>query len=129
MLRISSDPGNIRQVERFVRNICEEHRIREALFPNILISLTEAVNNAIIHGNNQDQTKFVVVRSDCQPKCLSIHISDEGLGFNPKSIKDPTEEENICCDGGRGVFLIRELSDRVVFLNNGSTVKIEFQLQ
>lgn len=128
MLRISSHPGNIRQVERFVRNICEEHRIREALFPNILISLTEAVNNAIIHGNNQDETKYVEVQSVCNPRSLSLKISDEGVGFNPNNIKDPTAEENICCDGGRGVFLIKELSDRVIFLNNGSTVKIEFQL-
>jgi len=128
MLRIASHPGNIRQVESFVRNICAEHSIKEDLYPNILISLTEAVNNAIVHGNNQDENKFVKVEMDCQAERLFLRISDEGRGFDPEHIKDPTAEENVCRIGGRGVFLIKELSDHVCFHNNGSTVQIEFQL-
>ena len=98
------------------------------LYPNILISLTEAVNNAIQHGNRNDISKVVCVKSEKMQEVLCCEISDEGSGFDPSALPDPTAPENIEKPGGRGVFLMRQLSDRVFFKNNGSTVALEFNL-
>lgn len=129
MLKISSCPSNIRVVEGFVQHLCQEMNVRQELYPNILISLTEAVNNAIRHGNNLDENKQVeicIVEKESNQICL--RVSDEGRGFNINDIKDPTIEENIFRLGGRGVFLIRELADEVHFLDNGSTVEMAFKI-
>ena len=63
-----------------------------------------------------------------QQKCLAFKISDEGCGFDHESLPDPTSPENILKIGGRGVFLMKQLSDDVLFHDNGSTVEIQFNL-
>ncbi|MEL6987923.1 MAG: ATP-binding protein [Bacteroidota bacterium] len=128
MLKLTSSPNNICEVEAFVKDLVQEHGVKEELHANILISLTEAVNNAIIHGNELDESKFVEVTCKKQNKELCISVSDEGEGFDPNDIPDPTAPENIVKIGGRGVFLIKKLCDRVAFRNNGSTVEIGFIL-
>jgi serine/threonine-protein kinase RsbW len=96
---------------------------------NILISLTEAVTNAIVHGNKSDERKLVQVACNVdRSKRISFKISDEGTGFNYRHVPDPTRPENICKCGGRGVFLMRQLSHRVTYSNNGSTVEIQFKV-
>lgn len=129
MLKISSCPSNIRVVEGFVQHLCQEMNVKQDVYPNILISLTEAVNNAIRHGNNLDESKQVIISLiKKQPDHICLRVSDEGRGFNPNEVKDPTKGENIFRLGGRGVFLIRELADEVHFLNNGSTVEMAFKI-
>ena len=128
MLKLTSDPRNIRKIESLVKKLANKYRIGAELYPNILISLTEAVNNAIVHGNNMDLNKYVNINVIEEKNVLSFIISDEGPGFNHKTLPDPTAPENIECLGGRGVFLIKQLSDRVCFYNNGSTVEIQFNL-
>lgn len=127
-LKISSTPTSIKKVETYVQSLCSRLNIKDDMHCNILISLTEAVNNAIRHGNNLDSNKFVLVESGLEKKTLSVVISDEGKGFDPEALADPTAEENIYECGGRGVFLIKQLADDVHFLNNGSTVKLAFRL-
>jgi serine/threonine-protein kinase RsbW len=128
MLKLTSDPRNIGKIESLVKKLANKYRISSDLYPNILISLTEAVNNAIVHGNNQDQNKYVNINIEEEQNVLSFRISDEGAGFNHSKLPDPTAPENIECLGGRGVFLIKQLSDRVNYYNNGSTVEIQFNL-
>lgn len=127
-LKISSTPTNIQKIEHFVQNLCSELNVPGEKYCNILISMTEAVNNAIRHGNNLDENKYVMVRSGLEKRKLIFVISDEGSGFDPENIEDPTKEENIYKCGGRGVFLIRQLADDVDFLDNGSTIKLAFQI-
>ena len=128
MLKISSCPSNIRQIEGFVDGLCKEYNVRQDLYPNILISLTEAVNNAIHHGNNLDKSKEVCISLVRRSNKIFLRVSDQGCGFDHNAVKDPTAEENIYRLGGRGVFLIKELADEVHFLNNGSTVEMAFKL-
>lgn len=106
----------------------EQYRIQPDLHCNILVSLTEAVNNAMIHGNCGDESKNVHIKLKKQRNTLAIQVSDEGRGFDPASIPDPTAPENITECGGRGVFLIQQLSDNVHFRNNGSTVEMLFKI-
>jgi serine/threonine-protein kinase RsbW len=127
-LKISSCPSSIQKVENFVQDLRSRLDIKDDKYCNILISLTEAVNNAIHHGNNLDESKFVIVQTGYQGSKLLVSISDEGRGFDPSAVADPTCSENICECGGRGVFLIKQLADEVHYLNNGSTVRLSFHI-
>lgn len=127
-LTLKSDPEKISEVEDFVKKIAEDLRVNEEIYPNILISVTEAVNNAIIHGNGRDLDKDVKISLSSSEKFLTILVSDEGTGFDPDNIPDPTLEENLEKLGGRGVFLIQQLSDIVIFHNEGRTVEMKFHL-
>lgn len=108
--------------------IKQQFEIQEDQYPDILISLTEAVNNAIIHGNCNDQGKCVDIMCTYQQSKLTFTISDEGSGFDPNAVKNPLAEENIDCEGGRGVFIMKTLSDQVKYTNDGSTVEMIFNL-
>jgi len=128
MLTISSNPNNILEVENYLRDVQLDLKIDEVRFPDILISITEAVNNAIIHGNNADESKRVRINMEGQSSGISISVSDEGKGFDPKRIPDPTAPENLECCGGRGVYIMSRLADKLSYANNGSTVLMFFKL-
>ncbi len=128
-LTLESHPQNIAQVEPYVSRIVEEYHIGEELFGTMLITLTEAVTNAIIHGNSATISKKVQVDTACSADKICFTIQDEGKGFDPDSLPDPTAPENILVPGGRGVFLMRQLSDTVTFDDNGRIVRLEFVLQ
>ncbi len=126
VLELKSHGSCIAELEQFVRNIFDRYAIDQELYPNILISLTEAVNNAFQHGNANDLSKQVCVRTNRNNRVLCFRITDEGPGFDPEQLPDPTAPENVEKPGGRGVFLMRQLCDRVRFTDNGSTVELFF---
>ena len=128
MLRLSSNPRNVSRVESFVERIANKYKIAPDLYGNILISLTEAVNNAIIHGNHNDESKTVEVQLSEANDAIALRVRDEGRGFDYRSLPDPTSPENLTKIGGRGVFLMHQLSDKVDFKDNGSTVEMRFRL-
>lgn len=115
-------------MEDFVRALVVRLNIDENLYPNILISLTEAVNNAMIHGNKLDERKAVLVT--CQEKNHQIQfiITDEGKGFDPYKVPDPTSAERLETEGGRGVFLMKSLTDEIHFVDQGRTVKLMWKI-
>lgn len=96
----------------------------------IMLTLSEAVNNAIMHGNKENPDKQVVVLStfDSEDRKLTISIEDEGKGFDPNEIPDPLKEENLLNEGGRGVYLIKQYADDLRFSKSGSKAIITFQL-
>jgi len=124
--RFPSSPGCISEIERLVEQLAEKYHISEDKYPNILISLTEAVNNAVIHGNHCDECKCVHVEVEEYQRGLTVIVRDEGCGFNPDNVQDPTLPENIAKAGGRGIFLIHQLCDRVRYDANGTAVKMSF---
>lgn len=129
MLKLSSCQESICKLECFVQEVAAQYGISEERYPDILISLTEAVNNAIIHGNCENETKNVLINhSYRKQEGLTFEISDEGKGFDHHKLPDPTQMANRENIGGRGVFLIKQLSDRVRFVNNGRTVVINFNV-
>lgn len=129
-LTITSDPNNIAQVEAYIEDIRAKYNIADDAFGNILISLTEAANNAIIHGNGSDPSKTVTITADldARGKALSFTVTDQGKGFDHNNLADPTAPENIDQPCGRGVFLMMQLADMVVFSNHGSTVEMQFRI-
>jgi len=128
ILKIKSVPNQIKHIESYVDSLMCKCKFTKEVHDNILISLTEAVNNAIIHGNKADQTKFVNIKCEEKSEKVIIRISDEGGGFNPNAVADPTLPENIEICGGRGVFIMKQLSDKISFLDNGRTVEMHFRL-
>ncbi|MFZ6050682.1 ATP-binding protein [Halocola ammonii] len=123
----ASKTENIAIAEQLVDEICERYKISEEHYGNILISLTEAVNNAIVHGNKLDPEKSVKVRFTSTNKTLNFEIEDEGPGFDYDNLPDPTAPENIEKPNGRGVFLMRNLADGCSFEEDGRIVKLEFK--
>ena len=128
VLRLPSNPRSVTLIEDYVNNISKKYRLRAEQHGDILISLTEAVTNAIIHGNKKDESKHVHVRLSKQPNCLALKVTDEGLGFDYQSIPDPTSPDNKTKCGGRGVYLMRCLCDQIEYQDNGSTVEMRFKL-
>ena len=123
---LDSHPQNIAEIEPFVTQLVREYEINEALYGNILITLTEAVSNAILHGNRARPQKKVHVSTRCSARSICFIVQDEGQGFDPNSLPDPTAPENLMTPGGRGVFLMRQLADDLRFLDEGRVVELEF---
>lgn len=123
----ASKTENIAIAEKLVDEICESYKISEEHYGNILIGLTEAVNNAIVHGNKLDPEKKVHIRFTSENRSLFFYISDEGPGFDYENLPDPTSPENIEKPNGRGVFLMRNLADKCTFEEDGRIVKLEFK--
>ena len=127
-LEIPSLSENIRIVESFIDNAKEEYSISDDMYGNIMVAVTESVNNAIIHGNGGDSTKNVILKLQFGKKELRFIIKDEGIGFNYDNLSDPTSPENIKKIGGRGIFLMRHLCEEVIFTNKGATIELVFTI-
>ena len=125
-LRFDSKPENIAVVERLIDQLSEQHSIIPEHYGNVLIAMTEGVNNAIVHGNKLDPDKSVTVVCAVDEKNLVFRISDEGPGFDFDNLPDPTAPENIEKPHGRGVFLMRHLADECAFEDDGRIVKLTF---
>lgn len=118
---------NIHIVENLIDEICETLNVNEEYYGNILISMTEAVNNAMVHGNKLDSEKRVAITVKSDDTSLHFTISDEGPGFDYDNLPDPTAPENIEKPNGRGVFLMKNLADGCNFEENGRIVELEFK--
>lgn len=127
-IEIASQAENIVEVENFVDQLRDKMEISDELYGNILISLTEAVNNAIIHGNQLDKTKLVLLQCKKEGHVLSFTVNDQGEGFDYNNLPDPTDPANIEKLTGRGVFLMKQLSDQLIFSKGGTEVELQFKM-
>ena len=125
-----SHPDSIVKVESFVEGLRDRYSIKDDVFGNILISITEAANNAIIHGNKCEDDKEVIIDAEYNDgsNVLIFRVKDQGDGFDFNNLPDPTSPENLEKISGRGVFLMKQLSDWVIFSDEGSTVELQFRL-
>jgi len=119
---------NIKIIESFIDNAKENFEIHDDIYGNIMISVTECVSNAIIHGNQNNIEKLVHLELSVENNVLRFIIKDEGEGFDQTELKDPTAPENIEKTGGRGIFLIKHLSDDVKFEENGKKTVLSFYM-
>ncbi len=91
------------------------------------MAVREAVTNAVVHGNQEDENKSVEVVFGCEENALKIEIRDQGKGFDPASVPDPTEPANLLKTSGRGIFLMRTFMDEVDWFarpDGGTTVRL-----
>lgn len=128
-ISFASKVDNIRIAEGFIESKCTEYNIGEEVFPNILLATTEAVNNAIVHGNklnNKIEVELMLLKEN---DAIHITVTDRGNGFDYLNLPDPTAPENLEKEHGRGVFMMRSLADDVEFERGGSTVVLKFLLK
>jgi serine/threonine-protein kinase RsbW len=126
-VEIESKVENIRIVENAVDEATAVIGISKDNYGKILVSTLEAVNNAIMHGNKLDVSKKVTVEITFLSNELIISVTDEGNGFIPDSVPDPTIPENIESVNGRGVFLMKRLADEILYNEKGNSVKMIFK--
>ena len=91
---------------------------------NFRVGVTEALANAVLYGNNADPTKTVRVEISVHETKVEIIVIDQGPGFDPGTVPDPTEPENLDSPGGRGLFLIRNLMDEIEYNERGNAVRM-----
>ncbi|MCB0504778.1 MAG: ATP-binding protein [Cyclobacteriaceae bacterium] len=127
-IQIPSLTENLRIVESFIDNVKERFRLDDDIYGNIMISVTESVNNAIHHGNRQDKDKNVSVTLHLNESEVRFTIQDQGKGFDFHNLPDPTAPDNIEKLGGRGIFLMKNLADEVHFEDEGRVVILVFYL-
>lgn len=127
-IQVPSMSENIRMIESFIDNAKEKFHLDDDIYGNIMIAVTEAVNNAIKHGNNNDKTKNVHLSLFLEESTIKFVVKDEGSGFNYEKLPDPTAPENLEKPGGRGIFLMKHLSDEVKFKDSGRVVELSFYI-
>jgi serine/threonine-protein kinase RsbW len=125
-------PSDIRAIEAAVDHVlrrCADCRTQaRRLRLNLRVSLTEALSNAMLYGNASDPAKRVRVELRLTDDAITARVIDEGGGFDPLAVPDPTKPENLCRSGGRGVFLMRELMDEVHYNDRGNCVTLVLRL-
>lgn len=125
----SNNHSTIDLVEQLMENIRTKYKISPDTFYNILIAVSEAVNNAMIHGNKMDSSKLVFFELFANPHELEIIIQDQGSGFDTSSVKDCTIEENLYKESGRGIFIMKSLCDNfeIITSEQGTTFILHFK--
>jgi serine/threonine-protein kinase RsbW len=125
-IKIESSISNICEIEVFLKRIFSKYEIDNKLYSNIYVSLNEAVNNAIQHGNKYDRTKFVKISFRDSNQFYEFIIEDEGSGFFIDNVKDPTLLKNRNNESGRGIFIMKNYSDNLEILESGKKIKLNF---
>lgn len=114
-LEIESTPNNLITVEEFVNYFSVELGLDQEKISGLLLAITEATTNAIIHGNKNNKLKMVRIYVFVDGSNLTIMIKDQGKGFDPSIVPDPTDAENLLKDSGRGLYLMRVYMDGLTY--------------
>lgn len=126
-------PNDIRSIEHAVEYVtrhctsCSEYARRLNL--NFRVGLTEALSNAMLYGNNSDPEKSVRVEVEIKLEEVSVRVTDQGVGFDPTTVPDPTLPANSSKSGGRGIFLMKALMDEVQFNDRGNSVTLVLRFE
>jgi serine/threonine-protein kinase RsbW len=124
---IPSSLDYLPKVDKYVERKLRKLGVDKDKLADIAISVTEAVTNAVVHGNKNDLKKKVAINLQADSSCVEITIEDEGNGFDPEAVQNPTEEKNILKQVGRGIFILKSLMDKVDFITapqKGTIVKM-----
>lgn len=127
-LIISSRLKDIDCVRDFITEIFREARLNMKSFNRIFLGISEAVSNAILHGNQLNPEKKVMIKMKLHGNCFNIEVEDEGSGFSDQVLFDPTCREHIKQEHGRGIFIMRKLANELTFVENGRKILIQFIL-
>jgi len=125
---LESSFDEVEHLEDYVNELQNWADFNDEDYARIMLTLSEAVTNAIVHGNKENPEKRVTIRSELTDGTLSISVKDEGAGFDPSNIPDPLKEENLLNIGGRGVYLIKQYADDLQFNENGTKLEMLFKL-
>ena len=128
-LQLPSRIDSITTVENFIDELSAKYGFSDELYANVLTCLSEAVINAIVHGNRESLEKKVYINLEViENRRLIFTISDEGDGFDFNNLPDPTAPENIENLTGRGVFIIKKLADQCIFNSKGNELELHLKI-
>ncbi|MFC2120848.1 ATP-binding protein [Bacteroidota bacterium] len=126
--KFPANTDSIAKVESLIDEVCSEYAISNKKYGNICIAVMAAVENSIIHGNKMDSEKSLNFSYDMEERQIGFVIKDEGEGFDHQAIPDPTMVKMRIEKKGRGLFLMKVLSDELIFNNSGNEVELKFKL-
>ena len=128
-LQLPSRIDSITIVENFIDKLSAKYSFSDEVYANVLICISEAVINGIVHGNQENPEKKVYINLEViKDKRLVFTISDEGDGFDFNNLPDPTAPENLESLRGRGVFIIKKLADQCIFNSKGNELELHFKI-
>lgn len=128
-LQLPSKLDSITTVENFIDSLSEKYSFSDEIYANVLTCLSEAVVNAIVHGNKENSDKKVYLNLEVvEDRRLIFTVSDEGDGFDFNNLPDPTAPENLENLTGRGVFIIKKLADQCIFNSRGNELELHFKI-
>lgn len=130
---LQSTLNEVRRVEDMIKKIAEEHSFSETFLYDLMLVITEATNNAVIHGNKLDMSKTAYLKCQVSKQddrdVIFVEVHDQGEGFNPEELPDPLAAENLLKPSGRGVFLMKQFADvQYHFSQKGTVVRISFDV-
>lgn len=125
-ISIKSSNSELPKVEEFIKDYFEQYNISNRYFNNVWLCISEAVINSIEHGNRNDSNKEVSIFVNCGTGILIAKVNDQGEGFDHNFIEDPTKNENLLKESGRGIHIMKKLSDEIEFDKN--EIKIVFKI-
>lgn len=126
---LKTDFSSVERVVDEAGAFLEDRVPDEDLSYRIVLLASEAVTNAIEHGNDLDETKKVFFKLDVQTDRVEVVVEDQGSGFDPTKTDDPTESEHLFREGGRGLLFMQELADEVEFEKDGRLVRLIFHVR
>jgi serine/threonine-protein kinase RsbW len=112
---LKSNIKELTRIERMTTKIAQNLNLSPDEQDNLSIAITEAVGNAILHGNKKDPRKSVDIIFRLSAKQIRVTVKDQGGGFDPKDLTNPTDPQNILKESGRGIFILKSLMDDVSF--------------
>ncbi|MEX0610191.1 MAG: ATP-binding protein [Balneolaceae bacterium] len=129
-LTLHSRFEEVEKVEGILNAVQKELGFNDELYAKLMLAVSEAVTNGILHGNQLDSSKKVVLKAfvDEAESKLIFESKDEGPGFNSDEIPDPLANENLLKTSGRGVFLMKEYADDVQYMEGGTKIRLTFNL-
>lgn len=127
-LSLKSVPESFNQVEILIEDVCNEYNLNHNYLGCIITSLNEAFQNALIHGNKSQAEKLISINFRKIATGITFSVTDEGDGFNHEAIPDVNEKSKESVFPGRGLFLIKSLSDNVDFNKEGNEISIGFKI-
>jgi serine/threonine-protein kinase RsbW len=123
---LASQHHHVDTVVTWLEELARAEGVTDDLLHRLLVAVSEAVTNSLCHGNQLNPVRDVVVEVVFREGTVDVTVEDEGIGFQPGEVDDPLAEENLLKEGGRGVYLIEELTDEVMFEDNGRRVCMQF---
>lgn len=118
-IRIDNDSHLLKEISKELIGSLQKQGVDENIIFDVHVAFEEALRNAMVHGNKSDPEKKVMIETMITDGELMICVEDEGDGFDPDSLPDPTLGENLLKESGRGVYLVKHLMDDVVYEQEG----------
>lgn len=128
-LVLKSTYEELDKLEGFLNDLQTDLKFNDEFYARLMLTVSEAATNGVVHGNELDSSKKVILSAEYNGESLVVTTQDEGAGFNPEEVADPLAVENILKTSGRGVFLMGEYADSVEYQDDGRKLILEFILK